>query len=203
MRGLIIRGFGICLVATGSMACSTTATIYRSNGMMMEGSIEGGSPDSITVAPSYGAPQEVPRSDITEIDHPGNVHALVGGIVLAYGIANIAVGMEECERQGGAYCVGVFTPAAIGTGMLIWGLATWISSNSAADDTSLPSTAREPSRTAPSSALPPANAVRPTAPATPAPAPAPTDPPPAAPAPSAPPPAPSPVDEPMVPVPTK
>lgn len=200
MSGIILRGFGVFLVATGSMACSTTATIYRSNGMMMEGSIEGGSPSSITVTPNYGAPQEVPRSDITEIDHPGNVHALVGGIVLAYGVANIAVGMEECERQGGAFCVGVFTPAVIGTGMLIWGLATWIGSNSAADDTSLPSMDREPSREAPASTLPPANAVKQTAPA---PAPTPAEPQPAAPAPSAPPPASPPVDEPMVPVPTK
>src|SRR5688572_24976207 len=121
------RGFGFLgLLATCSMACSTTATIHRSNGMMMEGSIEGGSPDYIVVTPRFGPRQEVPRSDIAEIDHPGNVHALLGGIFLGYGIVNIAVGMEECQNNGdGAYCTGVFLPAAVGTGLLVWGLTTW------------------------------------------------------------------------------
>jgi hypothetical protein len=183
------------------MACSTTATIYRNSGMMMEGSIIGGSRDAILVEPNHGPRQEVPRDDIAEIDHPGNVHALVGGIVLAYGIGNIAVGMDECQNrtdQQAAFCVGVFTPAALGAGMLIWGLATWVGSKGSADDVSLPSMEREEPTKPVSAALPPASAVRP-APAPAAPGPAPAAPAPAAPAEPASPPA----DEPMVPAPAR
>jgi hypothetical protein len=199
------RGFGflgIGLVAMGSMACSTTATIHRSNGMMMEGTIEGGSSDSIVVSPRYGPRQEVPRSDIAEIDHPGNVHALIGGILLGYGILNIAVAYEECQDTGdGAYCTGVFAPAAVGTGLLVWGLATWMGSTSSADDMSMEPMRREPAPAPVPAQLPPRDAVQPAAP--PPAAPAPSEPPPAAPPPAAPPPAAPPADEPMVPAPVR
>ena len=188
------------------MGCSTTATIHRSNGMMMEGTIEGGSSDSIVVSPRYGPRQEVPRNDIAEIDHPGNVHALIGGILLGYGILNIAVAYEQCQEDGdGAYCTGVFAPAAVGTGLLVWGLATWMGSTSSADDMSLPPT-HEPPRAPVPAQLPPRDAVQPAAPppaAAPPPGEPPPAPPPAAPPPAAPPPAAPPADEPMVPAPVR
>ena len=190
----------------GSMACSTTATIHRSNGMMMEGTIEGGSPDYIVVAPRYGRRQEVPRNEIAEIDHPGNVHALLGGIFLGYGIVNIAVGYEECQNNGdGAYCTGVFVPAAVGTGLLVWGLATWMGSTSSAEDMSMEPRAREPAPAPVPAALPPHDAVQ-SAPAPLAPPPAeppPAAPPPTSPPPAAPPPPAPPVDEPLVPAPVR
>ena len=183
-----MRGLSIGFLATISMGCGTTATIYRSDELIFEGTIEGGSRDRILVTSKDGMRKEISREEIVDIDHPGNVHALIGGIVLAYGIGNIAVGMEECQSSGdGAYCVGIFTPAAIGTGLLAWGLATWTGSRGSVNDTSMDLTDREKWRGPPSSALPPKNAVRQTAPASSA-APLPEAPPePAAPPPAVPP----------------
>jgi hypothetical protein len=198
------------------MACSTTATIYRSNGMMMEGTIEGGSPDTIVLTPKLGPRQEVPRNDIVEIDHPGNVHALLGGIFLGYGVANIAIAADECRRDeatgevDGQACTAVFVPAGVGVGLLVWGLVTWIGSTSAADDTSMEPMKRVPGQEPVPAALPPRDAVEPApAPAAPVPAaplpaaPAPAAPPPTAPPPTAPLPKGPPVDEPMVPAPVR
>ena len=178
----------------------------------MEGSIEGGSPDYIVVAPRHGQRQAVPRSEIAEIDHPGNVHALLGGIFLGAGIVNLAVGYEECRNtQNDEDCVGLFVLPAVGTGLLVWGLATWMGSTSSADDTSMEPMARQPAPQPVPATLPPHDAVQPA----PAPAaPPPVEPPPAAPPsaspppaspppPAAPPPPAPPVDEPMVPAPVR
>jgi hypothetical protein len=209
------------------MACSTTATIYRSNGMMMEGTIEGGSPDAIVFTPKLGPRQEVPRNDIVEIDHPGNVHALLGGIFLGYGVTNIAINYDQCRRDevsgevSGRDCTAVFVPAGVGVGLLVWGLITWMGSTSAADDTSMEPMQRAPGQQPVPAALPPRDAVEPApAPGAPVPAaplpaaPAPAAPPPAAPPPAAPPPAAPPpaappppktppADEPMLPAPVR
>jgi hypothetical protein len=194
------------------MACSTTATIHRSNGMMMEGTIEGGSPDFIVVAPRHGRRQEVPRNEIAEIDHPGNVHALLGGIFLGAGILNLAVSYEDCRNtQDEGDCVALFALPAVGTGLLVWGLATWMGSTSAADDTSMEPMRRPAPAPAPvPAALPPYDAVQPApAPVAPPPAEPPpasppqAAPPPAAPPPPAPPPTAPPADEPMVPAPVR
>ena len=180
----------------------------------MEGTIEGGSPDYIVVAPRHGKRQEVPRGDIAEIDHPGNVHALLGGIFLGAGIVNLAVGYEECRNtQDDADCVGLFVLPGVGTGLLVWGLATWMGSTSSAEDMSMePMRQPAPAPAPVPAALPPYDAVQPApAPVAPAPAPVapppaespPAPPPPASPPPAAPPPTAPPVDEPMVPAPVR
>src|SRR5262245_38989812 len=138
------RGLGRALVVaalSGSLsACSTTATIYREHGPPLEARIVGGSSDAVFVEGSDGRDFPVPRHDIHDIDHPGNVHELVGGLILAYGLANILVGYSQCNsndnRYPAAYCIGVFTPALIGAGMLTWGLFTHSESVDAAHDRS-------------------------------------------------------------------
>lgn len=144
------RGWGgraFILLASGALsACSTTATITRLSGPPVEGDIVGGSRNSIVVTDDNGFRHAIPRSDIRDIDHPGNVHATVGGAVLAYGVLNIAVGLPECERRTdnqGAFCVGIFTPAVLGAGMILWGLLTHAGSVNAAEDVSM----REPDDT--------------------------------------------------------
>ena len=128
-------GIATCLMfVTG---CSTTATVSRRSGPPIEGHIQGGSKNSIMIeADGHGV--VVPRSDIEEIDHPGNVHTLIGGLLLGYGVFNIAVGVPECDNrprdERTAYCIGVFTPAVLGAAIMIWGLVTNGGSKSAADD---------------------------------------------------------------------
>jgi hypothetical protein len=125
------------------LGCSTTATIRHDRGPPLETRIVGGTPGAILVY-AQGRTYALPRHEVRDIDHPGNVHVLVGGMLAAYGIVNIAVGFERCEKaQGfendaeyGGYCAGVFTPFILGTGMVLWGLVTYVSSTSRANDTS-------------------------------------------------------------------
>jgi hypothetical protein len=113
----------VALVSCAAFGCSTTATIARTNGPPIEASIEGGSPSSIVL--EGGA--IVSRNEITEVDHPGNVHAVVGGVILGYGLLNIAAGASTCGDSGefpskgeqNAFCVGMVTPALLGLGMTI------------------------------------------------------------------------------------
>ena len=96
--------------------CSTTSTVSRISGPSVEGDIVGGSPDEIFVSNNAGGDFAIPRSDISEIDYPGNVHTLVGGIVAGYGVLNIVAGLDNCQHEHdnqGAVCTGVFLPAAI------------------------------------------------------------------------------------------
>lgn len=107
--------------------CGTTATVSRVNAPAMEGRIVSSDQRAIYVQ-TAGDTFPIARDEISDIDHPGNVAATIGAIVTGYGIANIAVGAENCDRQGAAYCTGVFLPAAIGLPIMAYGLGTWINS---------------------------------------------------------------------------
>ena len=122
-----------------SMGCSTTSTISRIHEGPIEGEIAGGSPDSIFVTRDSGGECEIKRDEISSIDYPGNVHRNAGIAVLAYGVANIAVGLPKCSERTEdktAFCSGVFLPAALGLGLIAWGLVVEHGQTSAAADTS-------------------------------------------------------------------
>jgi hypothetical protein len=129
MRGLLAA----CLVVSVT-ACTTTATITQRSGPPIEGSIRYGTTDYVVVEPRDGNPQKIPRSDIDDIDHPGNVHLLVGGIVLGYGTILIGSGLDDCQKDAEnlASCTMLVIPAIVGAGLTAWGLATWSGSKSAA-----------------------------------------------------------------------
>lgn len=128
------RAVAAALCLSLGAGCATTATISRRNGGRDEAALVGGTSTSIMVDTGAGQ-RSISREDIVDIDHPGNVHAVVGALLLAYGILNISVGAPQCEARGGAFCAGVFTPAAVGLGMGIWGLSVWGKSTSAARKT--------------------------------------------------------------------
>jgi hypothetical protein len=111
--------------------CSTTATIYRTDGRTIEAKIRDSTSSSLMVQTDQGSEARIPRSEITDIDHPGNATAVVGGLLGIYGGFNIALGAPQCSK-GASFCTGVFLPAILGTSMLIWGLSTWSDSSSAA-----------------------------------------------------------------------
>ena len=72
-----LAGLLICL-----SACSS-ATIYRHNAPDLEASIVGGEADYLYVETEDGRVVRIARKNVTEIDHPGNVEAVIGGILLA------------------------------------------------------------------------------------------------------------------------
>lgn len=120
----------LCSVAVFLGGCGTTATISRINAPAMEGRIVSSDQRSIYVQ-TAGDTFPIARDEISDIDHPGNVAATIGAVVTGYGIANIALGAEDCDRGGAAYCTGVFLPAAIGAPIMAYGLVTWLKSVSA------------------------------------------------------------------------
>jgi len=121
------------ICAAGVAACSTTATIRRSNGLEEEATVVGRSRTALLIKNGEHE-RQIPYHEVADIDHPGNVHAVVGTLLLAYGVLNIVVGAPRCEKQGAGFCVGVFLPAALGAGMTGWGLTVWSSSRGAAAD---------------------------------------------------------------------
>ena len=145
LRWSVGCGTGVALLLNAS--CSTTTTIYRNSGAPLEATVVGGTPTSIVLESGNGQ-DEVLRSDVYEYDYPGNVHANIGGVVLGYGLLNIAVGLSQCDEQPSdrqaAFCAGVFLPAVLGAGMLVWGLVVNRSARTAVADRSGISALPEP-----------------------------------------------------------
>lgn len=110
--------------------CGLAATISRPGAPTIEGRIVESDENMIYVETKQGV-TPIDRASISDIDHPGNVAAVIGAVVSAYGAANIAVGVPQCSDQGPAFCVGVFAPAAIGVPVMLWGLGAWAMSKSA------------------------------------------------------------------------
>lgn len=74
------------------MGCGTTATISRNSGRDIEGRVLGGDDDHVYVKGAGGKPLQVSRDDITEVNHPGNVLAAIGGINAGLGLLGAFVG---------------------------------------------------------------------------------------------------------------
>ena len=81
----------------------------------------------------------VRTAEIKDIDHPGNIHAIVGGAIGTLGIVATVLGLPECRERASAgdgaaapICGGIFVPLVLGVGMGLYGLITWASSRYAA-----------------------------------------------------------------------
>lgn len=113
--------------------CGTKAIIQRANAPSFEGEIVKSDSEYLYVELDYSAtPMTIPRTEVRDIDHPGNVAAIIGGILSAYGVLNIIAGVEQCDKSA-AFCSGVFLPASIGLPTMIYGIAVWHRSVSAAE----------------------------------------------------------------------
>jgi len=124
----------LCAVAAGGAllaGCGSSATLMQRDGMQVHGTILGVDSENYYLEPSRGRVVTVPRDTVRDIDHPGNVAAAIGGGVAAYGVVNIAVGAPNCKREGDAYCVGVFTPLAVGLPIMLYGIGTYVGSTNA------------------------------------------------------------------------
>jgi hypothetical protein len=145
------------LLIVSVIGCSNTATIHRRSGPPVEARIIAGTPEAIVVTHDGRRGHTIARGDIEEIDHPGNVHGVIGGILAAYGVVNIALGLPICSDQHrfgssaeqAAFCTGVFAPVTLGAAMLFWGWVTLDASTSAAADRSYRLPKRESNEPAP------------------------------------------------------
>ncbi len=87
-----------------SGACSSTATFQRSGGLSLEGEIVHGDSTAVYAKGGNGLVYRVERSSLYDIDHPGNVHMLVGAVCLAMSVAGLVSGQfasSEYERRDG------------------------------------------------------------------------------------------------------
>lgn len=119
-----------------SMGCATTATIVTENGRRTEAFLAGGDKDHLLLRNPYGVETVVRRSEVLDIDYPGNVHALVGGIIAGtmglelafFGTMCSAGGLSQsaCGLQFGL----LGSVGAAGLAMLSWGLWTWLNATS-------------------------------------------------------------------------
>lgn len=113
--------------------CATTATLSTHSGEL-EGVLLGGDAESLVVENEAGVAFAVPRRAIREIDHPGNVLALVGGILGGTGALSFGINYSSCRGSAGPVpCIATGTYAAVGAGMLTWGLWVWLRSRFAVD----------------------------------------------------------------------
>lgn len=129
----------VCLVATLSTGCGRTATITRTSAGPIEGKITTSDRKTVYVRRATdGVHVSVPRADIADIDHPGNVAAVAGAAILAYGVASPLIFEPDCGRNGLSYCVSVYLPAFLGASTLIYGIGVWSRSvyNAAPSDAS-------------------------------------------------------------------
>jgi hypothetical protein len=126
----VLRAASLGLVVMLSSNCGSSATITLQNGRLAEGQIIAGDRNSIYLDTGE-AELTVPRDRIADVDHPGNGAAITGILLTAYGALNIAVGLPKCDKEGTAFCMGVFTPAVLGLGLTGYGFSVWGASRNA------------------------------------------------------------------------
>lgn len=69
-----------------TFGCSTTATLRRRSGPDIEGTIVRSDDQALYTDTNAGQRFRIERTDVREIDHPGNVTAVVGLSLIAIGI---------------------------------------------------------------------------------------------------------------------
>ncbi len=108
-------------------ACGTTAIITERDMTRHEVVIVGSTPAELMVATRNGE-RVIPRDQISDIDHPGNVAVVVGAALLTVGALNLA-GWHRCQdNQPSDFCAGWAGGGGLalsGLGLLVWGAAVW------------------------------------------------------------------------------
>ncbi len=151
------RFLAAALVAALTSACSQTATITRQRGPAYEAKITRSDPTGLYVLGDDGREYRVPAEEVRDIDHPGNVLVVLGGVSLGFAglLALPATGSNA--NTDGPDTSGVQMAAAmygiLGVAFLVPGLITWISSKNAAANLR-PVAADLPPETLPAAAYP-------------------------------------------------
>ncbi|MFL5307065.1 MAG: hypothetical protein ACJ8F1_17745 [Polyangia bacterium] len=116
-------------LAVATVGCGTTATIKKTNGADYELEIVRSTPSELIVATRDGE-RPIPRNEIREIDHPGNVSVTAGVALFFAGTANLfgAFRCDTYDARSQRFCAGWGVGggmAVTGLGMIIWGSIIW------------------------------------------------------------------------------
>lgn len=96
-RAVAHRLHACVLVAT--LGCGNTATLRRWNGPDVEARIAG-SDERFFYLEANGSTHPVPRADVWEIDHPGDVElAVAGGMSLLFGLPLAIIAGQEPDQR--------------------------------------------------------------------------------------------------------
>jgi len=120
------------MLAVTSVGCGTTATITSRDGSRYELAILRSTPDAVVVDSRDGA-RAIPRDQIRDIDHPGNVLETAGAVLLLLGAATL-LRQPACDGRSN-FCVGWAGAAGLagaGLTMTVVGGLTWTRSVRAA-----------------------------------------------------------------------
>jgi hypothetical protein len=124
------RAVALVLVATLAGGCFTSAAIERRSGPTIVGRIESSDPYRLYVRGDDGMPYAIERWDVVDIDHPGKVGRVVGGIFTGVGaifLLMAATTDNNCSTSESDFCFDirpVFT--FIGITNLLIGVPIWI-----------------------------------------------------------------------------
>ena len=119
------RVWAVVLSSLALSGCGTSATIHTIYpGKSHEAQILRSTASELIVWTPEG-PRPIPRSEITDIDHPGDAGAVVGTLLLLFGVLNATTGLGSCAEPGERFiCLGSYSGYALiagGLGMTIFG----------------------------------------------------------------------------------
>ena len=83
-----------------SAACAGRAVIAKRGGERLVARIDSSQEESLLLIQRNGKSLRVERAAICDIDHPGNVVAIVGGAILGLGVAAIVDGLMASDPMG-------------------------------------------------------------------------------------------------------
>lgn len=130
----MVRTLVVLLVAA-TPGCTTTATIVTTE-RTLEARLEKGDAEHLPVVTEWGHREVLLRKDLRDVDHPGNVLAVVGGILAGSGLIDLLGASSLCFSGGSArssVCATFLAPVLIGLPMLVWGFWAWTNSRAAVE----------------------------------------------------------------------
>lgn len=127
------------LAAACSGACSTTATVYRTNGPPVEATIEESDAHALYLRDENGNRFSLGQYEISKIDHPGNVAAAIGLPFFVFGVSlvgplNSAAARPDADGMLGIGSTMVWTSILIGAPLLLVNMPLWLRSRIRAHD---------------------------------------------------------------------
>lgn len=132
-----LRGIALAVATALALSACGTATIHRVEAPDLEARIVAGSPAYLYVTDDRNRFWRLRRSDVSDIDHPGNVLAAVATPYLLAGLTLLGIGstLERRRDAGVLYAIGgVYTALALP--VFAVGFGAWSGSTGATDDTS-------------------------------------------------------------------
>jgi hypothetical protein len=125
-RARLARPIAGLVLLTFLGACVSTATIKRRSGPTIEACIDRSDQDKVYVSATDGKHYAVDRSDMIDVDHPGNVLMTTGLVISSFALLMLVSGIlavKSANPQGsGEDRFGGYLNIWMGGGTLVWAL---------------------------------------------------------------------------------